>query len=337
MSKQTSNSIKEINNQLKQNKFNPIYFLYGDDEFALNEALELIQNSARNFISSDFDKQIYFGSEKNLSEVIDFAQSFPFGSEKKLIIVKEFEKMYNKKESKLFLHYLKSPAEFTIMILIYNDVLTKLSSEEISLLKNNNWIYEAKELKAKGLIDWLISLAGSNNKELSSFDALLMIEMIGEDRSLLKTQLDKIILFLGADKNITPEVIQSVVSTTKEYTIFNLQDAIAIKDKTQTFKIAFNLLDKEEILMIIGSLNKYFMNLAQIPEMIQKKLPDEVMAKKLSTHPYFLHKFKDARKLYSDKKLYHISKALLEADLSVKTSSTNEKTILTKLLAEILS
>lgn len=337
MSKQTGKAITEIKNQLKQNKFNSIYFLYGNDEFALNETLDLIEKSMQQIITNDFDKQTFFGSEKSLAEVIDFAQSFPFASEKKLAIVKEFEKMYNKSESKLFLYYLNSPADFTILVLIYNDDLKKLSSEEISLLAKNDWLYEGKELREKNLIEWLISTAKMDDKNLSSYDAQLMIELIGEDRSLLKTQLDKIILFLGEEKNITSEIIQSVVSNTKEYTIFNLQDAIGVKDKTRAFQIAFNLLENEEILKIIGSLNKYFMNLAQIPEMIQKKVPDELMAKKLSTHPFYLRNYKEARNLYSDKKLNHIAKALLDADLSIKTSATDEKTILTKLLTEIFS
>lgn len=337
MSKQTGKSITEIKSQLKQNKFNSIYFLYGDDEFALNEALDLIEKSVQPIITNDFDKQSFYGSEKSLAEVIDFAQSFPFASEKKLAIVKEFEKMYNKNESKLFLYYLNSPADFTILVLIYNDDLKKLSSEEISLLARNDWLYEGKELREKNLIEWLISTAKMNDKNLSSFDAQLMIELIGEDRSLIKTQLDKIILFLGEEKNITYEIIQSVASNTKEYTIFNLQDAIGVKDKAKAFQIAFNLLENEEILKIIGSLNKYFMNLAQIPEMIQKKVPDELMAKKLSTHPFYLRNYKEARKLYSDRKLNHIAKALLEADLSIKTSATDEKTILTKLLTVIFS
>ncbi|GAB6281868.1 MAG: DNA polymerase III subunit delta [Ignavibacterium sp.] len=337
MSKQIGKSITEIKNQLKRNKFNSIYFLYGDDEFALKEALDLIENSVQQIITNDFDKQTFYGSEKSLADVIDFAQSFPFVSEKKLAIVKEFEKMYNESESKLFLYYLNSPADFTILVLIFNDDLKKLSSKEISILTQNDWLYEGKELREKNLIEWLISYAKISNKNLSSYDAQLMIELIGEDRYLLKTQFDKIILFLDKEKNITSEIIQSLVSNTKEYTIFNLQDAIGVKDKTKAFQIAFNLLENEKILNILGSLNKYFMNLSKIPEMIQKKVPDEVMAKKLSTHPFYLRNYKEARKLYSDRKLNHIAKALLEADLSVKTSATDEKTILTKLLTEIFN
>jgi len=50
-------------------------------------------------LTSEFDKQIYFGSSSTISEVIGFAQSFPFGDGKKFILVKEFEKMKEEKPS----------------------------------------------------------------------------------------------------------------------------------------------------------------------------------------------------------------------------------------------
>ena len=80
-------------------KFSPVYFLAGEDSFSITEAAEALEKAIAPLLTSEFDKQIYFGSSSTISEVIGFAQSFPFGDGKKFILVKEFEKMKEEKPS----------------------------------------------------------------------------------------------------------------------------------------------------------------------------------------------------------------------------------------------
>jgi DNA polymerase III delta subunit len=60
------------------------------------------------------------------------------------------------------------------------------------------------------------------------------------------------------------------------------------------------------------------------------------VARIMGTHPFYLKDYYSARKTYSDKHLTVAFSALLKADLSIKTTSLNDYTLLSLLIAEII-
>ncbi|MCU0333276.1 MAG: hypothetical protein MUC75_07980 [Ignavibacteriaceae bacterium] len=138
-------------------------------------------------------------------------------------------------------------------------------------------------------------------------------------------------------KEITLESIQQVSSELKQFNIFDLQNAIGLKDKAKSLTVAFNLLDNGgEPTFIITMLTRYFTGLAKITELKTKNIPVQEAARIVGTHHFYYPNYVKARNLYSDEKLVEVFRALLKADVSVKTTSSDNKTIITLLIAEIL-
>ena len=103
-------------------------------------------------------------------------------------------------------------------------------------------------------------------------------------------------------------------------------------------KIALKLLEQgKEPTFIIYMLTRYFTGLSRVNELREKKLPENTAAGIVGTHPYYYKDYLNARSIYSDRDIFHISEALLKADLLIKTTSTDYKSVITLLLAEILS
>ena len=327
-------SINQIAEDLNTGRIFSVYYLFGEDSFSIDASLELISKSVRPFITSEFDKEVFYGDEKTLVEILDYAAAFPFGSEKKLIIVKEFEKIRDKKS---LISYAKSPPDFTVLVLIHNGKISNLDSEPFKTLAERNYLFEAKELKGENLIDWVVSYVQNSGKSIDRENARLLVEISGENRDMLESQLEKISVFLGDKKEITINTIKDLSTSLKEYNIFDLQNALSKKDKQETLKIAFKMLDKgAEPTFIIYMLTRYFTGLSRINELKEKKIPEQAAARIVGTHPYYYKDYLKARTIYSDKDLYRIVKSLLKADLSVKTTSTDNKSIISVLLAEIL-
>ncbi len=278
-------------------------------------------------------KQFILKTEQS-TDILGLATSFPFGSEKKLIIVKEAEKIKDKKPLK---DYVSTPAEFTVLAFFHNGSITNLSSEPFKSLDASNFLYEAKELKGKNLLDWLISIAEEKGKKFSEENAQVLVDIVGENRNMLEDQLEKICIFLSEKKEISLESIQQVSSELKQFNIFDLQNAIGIKDKAKALTVANNLLDNgAEPTFIITMLTRYFTGLAKIIELQTKNTPVQEAARIVGTHHFYYPNYVKARTLYSDEKLVEVFRALLKADVSVKTTSTDNKTIITLLIAEIL-
>jgi DNA polymerase-3 subunit delta len=331
--RKTAPSILEAVKNLKKGKILPLYYFFGEDTYSLHLGIKAIEDAVSPFIISDFDKDICYSEDRNLQEVINAARAFPFGSQKKLIIFKEAEKI---KDKKLLEIYITSPPEFTVLVLVHNGVITNLTSSPFNLLLENNYLFEAKELKGDNLVDWVTELVASKGRYISNENAMLLADISGENRLIIESQLEKIIAFLGDKKEITFDTIKDVSASFKEYTIFNLQNAVFQKDKAAALAIVFNMLENgAEATFIISMLTKYFIGLSRLRELKEKNVPDAETAKIVGTHPYYLKNFQKAAVLFINNDLVKAMEALLKADISIKTTSTDSKTVITVLFGEL--
>ncbi len=334
MAKSKAPSILEAVAEIKKRKFKPVYYFFGEDSYNLSFTLHTLEEAFKPLLISEFDKETIYSEDRSISDILGLATSFPFGSEKKLIIVREAEKIKDKKPLK---EYAASPAEFTVLAFFHNGSITNLATEPFKTLIENNFLFEAKELKGKNLIDWLISLAEEKGKKLSDENAQVLVDIVGENRNMLEDQLEKICVFLNKEKEITIESIQQVSSELKQFNIFDLQNAIGLKDKSKSLTVAYNLLDNgAEPTFIITMLTRYFTGLAKITELQTKNTPVQEAARIVGTHHFYYPNYVKARKLFSDEKLVEVFRSLLKADVSVKTTTADDKTIITLLIAEIL-
>jgi len=337
MAKSKAPAIQDIEKQLKQKKILPVYYLFGEDSYSVDITFTAIEKTVQPFITSDFDKEVLYGENQSFTNIIGLASTFPFGSEKKLIIVKQAEKLKDKKEKKEIVSYFESPAEFTVLVFLHEGTITNPASEPYKTLANQGYLFEAKELKGKSLIDWLISTVEKNGKTISYDNAQLLTDISGENRNTLESQLEKIFIYVGDKKEITIESIRGLSTSLKQYTIFDLQNAIGKKNKSAALKVVFNLLKNGmEPIQVIAMLNKYFTSLARLNELTTANTNEFQVARIMGTHPFYLKDYHSARRIYSDRHLTDAFSALLKADLSIKTTSLDDYTLLSVFIAEII-
>jgi len=336
MAKREIPSVSEILKYLSKEKFLPVYFLYGDDQYSIDLAVETIEKAVAPFILSDFDKEI-LNSEKSqsLSQILDLAFSFPFGGSKKLLILKNFEKIADKKE---LTNYLSNPAEFTVFVITQPNKIGDLSKEPYSILLEKRYLFEARVAKGEELIDWVVTKTKKLGINFSRDNAQSLVEIVGDDKSLLDMQLEKFVDYLHGRNEITFEDIKKISSPTKEYSIFDLQDAIGKGDKSKAVQIAYNLLDAgEDSVKIINMLAKFVLTVAQITELIKTRIGDNEAARLAGVSGGYYYNCKKASFLMSDERLLNASRALLNADLATKTTNADPRTVLLILVAEIMS
>ena len=330
-------SIYSIGKFLKEDSLLPIYFFYGDDNYALENAVKAIEKAVDPLLTSEFDKEIINAEEKTIVELMDLASVFPFGSKKKIIILKDFDEL--KGDKKQFGPYVKDPAPSTVLVVIKYGKIQNHNTLPYSLLLEKNYLFEANELKGKELVNWIVRYSAKNGKIISEDNAELLLDIVGENRSMIEMQLQKIFTYLGDNKEIRLDVIKSVASQIKEYIIFDLLNAIGSMNKSKAVEILLNLLSQgdedKQALFILVMLNKYFTGIAQIPELEKGNLTDQSKAKIIGTHPYYYKDYVRAGRFFKEEKMLNISRALLRTDVMLKTTSANARTLMLMLLAEI--
>lgn len=334
MAKTKFPSVFDIPKDIKTNGLKPIYYIFGEDTFSFDYVKETLDKIITPKLASEFDREIYYGSKTTYADILSAASTFPFGDGKKYLIVKNAEKPKDKDK---LAEYAQSPSEFTVMLLFHEGTITKPESEPFKTLIKLGEIFESKEMKGDALVEWIKSYVKENDKIISDENALLLVDIVGENRSLIELQLEKIFLFLNDRKEITIESIQQLATELKQYNIFDLINAVGKKDKAKALEIAFNLYDSgTEIIQIVAMLNRYFTAIAKINELTSMKLSIQEAARIVGTHQYYYKDYLDARKRYSDKELTNAFRALFNADLSIKTSSLDEKTVLAILIADVI-
>ncbi|MFH0734877.1 MAG: DNA polymerase III subunit delta [bacterium] len=341
MKKKDSYSVKveaqhltKVYDFLTEENFLPVYFLFGADTFALEKTVDDVIKSIEPFVASDFDKEVLrLDKKQEIGAVISSASTYPFGDGKKLIVIKSFENVADKK---ILNEYISNPSPFTILVITHNDKISSLASDPYKTMALEGWMFEARELKGLELINWVIREAKLKQTSISNDDAAALIEIVGEDKNLLEQELIKFYNFLGSDKKITFDLIKNLASNTREFTIFNLLDAIGVGNKEKALITGYNLLHNgTHILMMLSTLNKYFITIVHSKELIKKDLQPKEAALKADVSEYFYKSCLKASFFRSEYKVNKAIKALLNADLSVKTTNLDPKTIFTLFIAEI--
>lgn len=328
-------SVYSMVSELSKAELKSIYFLFGEDHFTINGAIKVIEEKAQPFITTDFDKEIISADKKDsISGLIDLAYTFPFGSEKKLLILKNFENYSNKKQ---LLSYIENPSETTILVLVNYGSIGNFKTEPYKTLLSKNMIFQASELKGRDLENWVKKRCTQLGFEITSESTKTLIEIVGEDKSLLEMQLQKFQSFLSDSKEITPEDIKKLSSATKEYSIFDLLNAMGKGNKVNSLKVLKNLLENgKDLIFIISMLTKYFSVISQSFELRQRKFSDEDASKAIGVSKYYYINCKNAPFFNSEKRIIHASKVLYETDLALKTSGIDEKSLSTIMLTNIL-
>jgi len=65
----------------------------------------------------------------------------------------------------------------------------------------------------------------------------MLRDFVGTDVARLFGEIDKLCILVGADRKITPELIEKNIGISKDYNIFELEDALFTRNKEKAFKI----------------------------------------------------------------------------------------------------
>lgn len=276
----------------------------------------------------------FSGEDNPLAEVKACASAFPFSGGVKAILYKDFEKV---KDDKLLDEYLKANYDFTHLVIVHSGTIKSFEKGYLKELKNRDCVFEAAKPRGADLQEWIMQRVRQNNKTITKEGALLLLELCGDERFMIEMQLEKIFVFLGGRQSITPEVIMELSSVTKQYQLYELHAAVARKNGEKILQIGFNMLERGESLIgIISSLNKFFMNLFRMVELINNQKNDFEIQKELGITQNTLLNYKAARNNYRDAEIMRIASALLYADLKLKTANPEDLDIFTFLAGAIV-
>ena len=167
----------------------------------------------------------------------------------------------------------------------------------------------------------------------------MLADHIGTDIARLFSELDKLSM-LTDDNNITPLLIEQNIGISKDFNIFELEDALARRDAAKAFRIVdyFERNPKNNPTMAsVAMLFSYFSNVL-LAATARDKSPDGIMALVGTRSQWRVRKFIDTTRMYNTRSLINIIGYLRECDTRSKGigSRQDQYALLKELIYKIL-
>jgi DNA polymerase-3 subunit delta len=169
----------------------------------------------------------------------------------------------------------------------------------------------------------------------------LLLDHIGNDLNRIENEVDKVWLNLGATKLIDEEAVENFVGISKEFNVFELQDAIVRKDFAKAIRIIqyFSSNPKAApIQMILPALYNFFSKLYIIYSLESKD--ERTAASALGVNPFFIKDYITASRHYDYKSTEKTLLLLHEYNLrsvGVNDSGTADGELLKELVIKIMN
>lgn len=332
--------MKEVNQillDLKRKIYKPIYFLSGEEAHYIDVISDYIEKNVLEESDKEFNQTVVYGKDVDLTSVMGLAKQFPMMSEYNVVIVKEAQniKELNKgadsdDESNTpkstgnagtqnFLNYILQPQPSTILVFCYKYKRLDKRSSIAKALQKQAVFLETKKPFENQLPEWINNYLKEKNYTISPKAAALVAESLGNDLSKIANELDKVVINWPTNKELSLEVIQENIGISKDFNVFELQDALAKRDVLKANRIIQHFAGNEKenpAPKVLASLYSYFSKILQY-----HFLPDHskfAVATALGVNPFFVDGYTKAALNYNSGKLKQIFSYLKEYDLKSK-------------------
>lgn len=332
-------NFEQIIDTIKARKFFPIYFLFGEEGYFIDQISDLLEQTILTDEEKAFNQLVMYGRDVTVSDIISTAKRFPMMSPYQVLIVKEAQDISKIEEIEL---YLEQPMQTTILVFCYRKSLDKRRSYVKKLSKGSAILFESKKLYENQMPEWIKTQLGKAGYGIEPKATMLLVEFLGTNLSKVINELNKLQIVLPKGTMITPEHIERNIGISKDFNVFELQKALGNRDLVKIIQIVkyFESNPKDNpIQATIAMLFGYFSKIYLLHFLTKKQLPDSEIAKQLKIGIYFLKEYKETMKNFNLKQTVEAISLLRSYDLKSKgvgNISTSGGQLLQEMLYKIL-
>ncbi|MCH8319301.1 MAG: DNA polymerase III subunit delta [Bacteroidetes bacterium] len=312
---------EKILSELKSKKYAPVYFLQGEEPYYIDSISNYIENNVLSESEKDFNLFVLYGKDVDMSMVLSNAMRFPVMAQRQVVIVREAQEIKDiGKETgqKQLEAYIQKPLQSTILVFCYKKLLDG-RKRIAQKLKELDLLVLSKKIYDNQIPGWITGYLRSKGLSINTKATIMLAEYVGSNLSRLANEIDKLLINVKEKTEINEDIIQRYIGISKEYNVFELQNALIKKDTYKSNQI-INYFDanpkKNPVIPIISILFQFFTKVMLIHQSKQKS--EQYLAGLLAVNPYFIKDYLLASKNYPLNKLTGIIHHLAQADLRAK-------------------
>jgi DNA polymerase-3 subunit delta len=329
---------------LKNRKFKPVYLLHGEESYYIDQISDYIEENLLSASEKSFNQTIFYGKDSDPMSILNAAKRYPMMSDYQVIIVKEAQDMKwgkdgddDKKSGDPLLSYFEHPLPSTILVFCYRNGKFDKRKKTYKTIQNNGLVFESASIHENKVPAWIEGFVREKGHKIQIQASSLMAEYLGNDLSKVANELEKLMLNVSAGKEISTQDIQNNIGISKDYNVFELQNAIARKDAFKVNQIINYFADNPKnnpIQLLLGALNSYFTKILKYHYTSDKS--PQALASALGIAPFFVREYEQAARNYSKEKVFRVISYLRECDLKTKGVDASANTEQGDLMKELM-
>ncbi|MEI8365626.1 MAG: DNA polymerase III subunit delta [Parachlamydiaceae bacterium] len=227
------------------NHYSDIYLILAKEPFVRQRAVEYLSKLVLKGESSPALSLHQFDGEKhNINLILQELETLNFFSKKRVVAAHNVDS-FDKNATLKLEAYATSPNKsvcFVATASVINRATTFYKKmEKVGVILD---VAEEKPWEREKIVaDWLYNEAAKLGKQFSQQLCQLLIKQLGTDQNLLKTELEKLVCFVGERKTISQQDIAAISSAANLDNGWQLGEAIFRRDTIAALRISKGLLD----------------------------------------------------------------------------------------------
>lgn len=312
--------MKVIKEHIKSGSFKNLYLLYGSEDYLKKLYRDKLKVA---ILGSDdtMNYSYYEGKDINLREVAEVSQTLPFFSDRRLVILDNCGLFKSQNELADTLTNLPNTS-----ILVFVEAEVDKRNKLFKLVKDKGYASEMNGLDENNLKLFVASLLEQEGKRITEQMVTYLLDKTGSDMDNIKNEVDKIISYTLDHEIITTEDIDAVVTIQITGKIFQMIDAIGLKQQSKALGLYYDLLAvREKPMSILFMIIRHFNILLQVKDLFSRGYASSSISEKVGVPPFAVNKYISQSKNFTSIRLKEALEFATDVEEQVKTGRLNEK------------
>ena len=319
-------TLDTLKQELKKQRFRPVYLLLGPELYLRNQAADLLKRviapEALAFNCAEFNAR-----SATSNQIVEAANTFPMMSPQRLVIVNDVDSLAETEQDAL-IGYLGSPSPRTILLLIASDIDRRTSF--FKRILEGCCVLEFPQLKDFALKNWAEDYIRRQGRRISPAALGRLMDLAGSDMLSLVNEVEKMLLYAPESKEISELTIEHLVPSSRLHKLYELTDAIGRKNRPHAIRLLANVLESgEPALRVSATLASHCRQVLIARELLDSGQVDtRAIAAAAQVNPRWVENLIRIARLIDSKTASEMCLRTAEIDRRLKSSGVDQKLIL---------
>lgn len=324
--------MRQINDDIKQGKLQQFYLLYGEERYLRRQYREKLQKALCDE-GDTMNTHFYQGRNIDVGQIIDLAETVPFFAQRRVLFISD-SGLFKSGGEKLA-EYLDSPSETAYFVFTENEVDKR--SKLYKAVHGKGYAAEFTVQDENTLKRWAAGILAREGKKITENTLQLFLSKTGTDMENIQTELEKLICYCLERDVVTAEDVESICATRVSNHIFDMINAIALRQPRQALELYYDLLAlKEPPMRILFLIARQCNMLLQAKELKSKGFDNRTVASKIGVAPFIAGKYLSQAAKFKTSVLRSAVEKCVEAEEAVKSGRLNDMMSVEILILSVL-